>query len=77
MHYYEFIIKLNGKTKMQTIISARQTRIRRQRRNARILDIAATAGMFLIVGVIAVYVVQDYIETRHMLEAAKAAAGAR
>lgn len=61
---------------MQTIISERQTRIRRQQRNARIMDFVATAGMFLIVGCIAVYVIQDYIEARHMLEAAKAAAGA-
>lgn len=61
---------------MNTIISERQNRIRRQQRNARIMDIAATAGMFLIVGFLAVVVIQDYIEARNMLEAAKAAAGA-
>lgn len=41
------------------------------------MNFLATAGMFLIVGFLAVYVINDYIEARHMLEAAQAAAGAR
>lgn len=61
---------------MNQIISERQTRIRKQQRNDRIMNFIGTAGMFMIVGFLAVIVIQDYIEARNMLEAAKAAAGA-
>lgn len=57
---------------MNQIISERQTRIRKQQRNKAIMDALATAGMFMIVGFLAVIVIQDYIEARNMLEAAKA-----
>lgn len=60
---------------MQNYInSPRMNRIRKQQRNARIMDIAATVGMFVVCGILAWIVIGQYQEAQAMLEAAKAGA---